>query len=372
MSESKRELEIKKLEYYRYYYEKGYLKEDVFKEVENQIIADPNVCPKLIAEKPLSKKTYTVAIAIGCSLWGFISAFLKSFKIFLGVIPAGIVIWLCMYFGKKIFQGKVELQYYDNWKENKSDFKYVPKSRSIGIDLEKEKDLKSSGLCRCEMCDTETEVLSETKIVDSMGTRYRKLCPNCISKYNVSIIELENTKSENFNEGKSTESIIDKSTHCHKCGAKIIEDSAFCSKCGAKVKMKKSKNKKAINIVMLVLLCISFVANVALAVICATNLHNYKELKDKYFSLQCDNSLLESHYKSMKSSFEKSEVLRKAAESYEEEAAFFDSYAVIVYDSDEKHYHKYGCSYCDADGLFWIYNTELAKSYGIKPCSHCF
>lgn len=37
---------------------------------------------------------------------------------------------------------------------------------------------------KCEMCGTDNVDVINCKIVDDMGTRYRKLCSNCQSKYN--------------------------------------------------------------------------------------------------------------------------------------------------------------------------------------------
>lgn len=52
-------------------------------------------------------------------------------------------------------------------------------------------------------------------------------------------------------------------------------------------------------------------------------------------------------------------------------ATFFYNYAVVVSESDQSHYHRYGCSDIDLD-YFWIYNTEAADSRGLSPCSECF
>lgn len=41
----------------------------------------------------------------------------------------------------------------------------------------------------CGMCGKKTLTLTNVKIVDSMGTRYRKVCPECLDKYNCIVID---------------------------------------------------------------------------------------------------------------------------------------------------------------------------------------
>ncbi|MBO4692915.1 MAG: magnesium transporter [Clostridia bacterium] len=41
-----------------------------------------------------------------------------------------------------------------------------------------------SFLGNCEMCDKTEVLVCEAKIVDKMGTRYRKVCKDCFNKYN--------------------------------------------------------------------------------------------------------------------------------------------------------------------------------------------
>ena len=82
---------------------------------------------------------------------------------------------------------------------------------------------------KCEMCDQLTDNLVSVKIVDSMGTRYRKLCPNCITKYNA---KTDDNQSAPGIVGQESER---KPMFCRICGAKLITDSLFCSKCGTKV-----------------------------------------------------------------------------------------------------------------------------------------
>lgn len=40
----------------------------------------------------------------------------------------------------------------------------------------------------CQMCDKKSLDSYNVKIVDSMGTRFRKVCPDCLKKYNCTII----------------------------------------------------------------------------------------------------------------------------------------------------------------------------------------
>lgn len=45
----------------------------------------------------------------------------------------------------------------------------------------------SSGMC--EFCGKESNYLTDAKIVDKLGTRYRKVCPECFSKYNCAVTD---------------------------------------------------------------------------------------------------------------------------------------------------------------------------------------
>lgn len=49
---------------------------------------------------------------------------------------------------------------------------------------------------------------------------------------------------------------------------------------------------------------------------------------------------------------------------------FYESYAVIVPDDGTYTFHVYGCEDLDTS-RFWIYNSDLAKSYGYKACPKC-
>lgn len=73
-----------------------------------------------------------------------------------------------------------------------------------------------------------------------------------------------------------------------------------------------------------------------------------------------------------KITLEEAEAKAEAEYSFAVECAkFFYNYAVVVSESDQSHYHRYGCSDIDFD-YFWIYNTEAAESRGLSPCPECF
>lgn len=333
MIEENQKREYERISYYRDYYEKGYIKENEFKKVENQIFQNPDVCPKLIAKKPLSKKTNIIAIIVGGILWGIISALLKLAGISLGGIPTAIIIWLCFHFGKSIFQDTVEIQYHENLQIDDS---------TTAILADKSKN-----------CHTEEQ--QNAKINEDINK-----CEICGRKTN------DNENHDNLTEPKSM--------LCRKCGATLIDGSSFCNKCGTKVEKLSSiiKRKNPLIAVISIFLSLSIVSNIALAVFYNVKIKDYNELNSEYQSLRWDNSLLKGNYDSLKDDYDECESLREDAESYENEAFFFDNYAVIVYEGDKGHYHKYGCSHCDSSDSFWIYNTEAAESYGIKPCSYCF
>ena len=83
---------------------------------------------------------------------------------------------------------------------------------------------------KCDMCDQLSDNLVSVKIVDSMGTRYRNLCPSCVSKYNAKPIG--NKDDQNNSSAQKSER---KPMYCRICGTKLITNSLFCSKCGTKV-----------------------------------------------------------------------------------------------------------------------------------------
>ena len=86
----------------------------------------------------------------------------------------------------------------------------------------------------CELCEKPTDELKLCVIKDSLGTRYRRLCNECIIKYNA--VEVKNSKSSVEFENKNNDCDCDDSSFCKHCGAKLVDGAVFCNKCGTKVK----------------------------------------------------------------------------------------------------------------------------------------
>lgn len=73
---------------------------------------------------------------------------------------------------------------------------------------------------------------------------------------------------------------------------------------------------------------------------------------------------------SLTSSFDKTNGVNINKPLTAEKTNFLDNYVVIISANDQNTYHKYGCEKLDLSE-FWIYNTELANSYGYQACPNC-
>ena len=116
---------------------------------------------------------------------------------------------------------------------------------------------------------------------------------------------------------------------------------------------KDKKSYKTVSIVLAVALIISAVSIIALI----ANLHNAEqELSD-----------LNSKYETL---LDYKESLISELNSAENDLIYLSTNAVFVTTTGSK-YHRYDCHYLDGS-YFWIYNIELAKYKGYKPCSECW
>lgn len=77
----------------------------------------------------------------------------------------------------------------------------------------------------CGLCNEECGTLTEIKIDDEYGTRYKKVCSKCLTKH----------YGLTANTSSMTEETTPKIMFCRKCGEKLIADSEFCGKCGTKI-----------------------------------------------------------------------------------------------------------------------------------------
>lgn len=113
-----------------------------------------------------------------------------------------------------------DIGYNEYGEPSEYDKNYTPKPTPTNTSFNLNNDVKTCGLCNKE-CDTLTEI----EINDEYGTRYRKVCSECLAKH--------------YGLTENTSSIIEETTpkimFCRKCGEKLIEDSDFCGKCGTKI-----------------------------------------------------------------------------------------------------------------------------------------
>ncbi len=104
------------------------------------------------------------------------------------------------------------------------DEEIVPKNK-IGNNVESN-IADNENLKKCDMCEMSSYELISAKIVDSMGTRYRNLCPRCMAKCNAIPVEKKDKQTSNQNSQVK---------FCRKCGHKLAKHSLFCSECGTKI-----------------------------------------------------------------------------------------------------------------------------------------
>lgn len=101
---------------------------------------------------------------------------------------------------------------------------------SSPIDIHAKKEIDDK-LEICELCGKSTIELKSCVIKDSMGTRYRRLCNECIVKNNASEVETTALSVEDKNKDKH----CDDSIFCRHCGSRLVDGAVFCNKCGTKV-----------------------------------------------------------------------------------------------------------------------------------------
>lgn len=84
----------------------------------------------------------------------------------------------------------------------------------------------------CELCKKPAKELKKCVIKDSLGTRYRRLCNECIAIHNATEIE---APTSSVQVAIKNNNHCDDSTFCQKCGAELVDGAVFCNKCGTKV-----------------------------------------------------------------------------------------------------------------------------------------
>ena len=80
---------------------------------------------------------------------------------------------------------------------------------------------------KCDICSQEDCHLFYSKIIDNLGTRYKNLCTDCVTKHHAEIIKREIKSGE--------------IKFCRKCGNQLLNDSQFCSKCGTAIVINKER-----------------------------------------------------------------------------------------------------------------------------------
>lgn len=113
-----------------------------------------------------------------------------------------------------------DIGYNEYGEPSEFDKNYIPKPTPTNTLLSLNNETKICGLCNNE-CGTLTEI----EIKDEYGTRYRKVCSECLAKHNGLTASMSSI----------TEETTPKIMFCRKCGEKLIADSEFCGKCGTKI-----------------------------------------------------------------------------------------------------------------------------------------
>ena len=106
-------------------------------------------------------------------------------------------------------------------------------------------DTKSTSITKtgkCEICGKENCEVFETKLVDEFGTRYRKMCNDCIEKY--STTKAVETIPANSNTPKVTQKEPEVILPCPKCGENLgfmgwnetdLKEKQVCPFCGKEI-----------------------------------------------------------------------------------------------------------------------------------------
>ena len=96
------------------------------------------------------------------------------------------------------------------------------------------------------------------------------------------------------------------------------------------------------------------------------------QLTEEKEDLAKDNEKLTAEVKSSAEKYQEKIKENAALGGYKSAVTgFYLDNAVIVLESDQDHYHRFGCPDIPASGSFWIFNSEAAIGYGCTECPTC-
>lgn len=278
----------RKIEYYKHYYETGYITLDEYNDIVSEIMLNPDKSPEAVGKKPMKKIWVIVSWAIGLVVWSVINTIITHvYKIQLGGLPTVLLV-IVFCFG---------IQKFVLWLAQKEVY-----------------------ICYDDSAESVNKETDDAEITNS------------------------------------------KVLYCKKCGNKIDPQTKKCSGCGKQYFS--FKNAKS----LIPILAVSLTVSIALLITNLCLIANTRKLETKINSL---NDSKTKYQEQLKNERIYVSDINMQLEEAKKELDFFETHAVIVSGKDEKHYHKYGCAYCDTES-FWIYNTEAAEDEGIRRCPYCF